>query len=602
MPARDLRNEPLGDLPADGTVRLTGAQILLYTLRLHAVDTVFGIPGEAVMPLYQRIASAPGLHHVLVRHEQGAGHAASGYAQATGRIGVCLGTSGPGSTNLVTPLLDAHMDSVPILAIAGQVVSHLIGTDAFQEADICAITAPITKYNAQVTKTSDIFETVDKALRIAVSGRPGPALVAITKDALDDSIEVPMPLEVPTTGPADPPTPDPARIDQAVQALLNAERPVLYVGGGVIKSGGSPALLRLAELTGAPVVTTLMARGAFPDGNRRHLGMPGRHGSVTAVGAMQKADLLVALGARFDNRVTGEIDSFAPHATVVHVDIDPAEISRKRRADVPILADCAQALSLLADAVQRALDQGRSTNYRSWWDTLEEWRRRYPPGYAVSPDALAPQYVIERLGTLTAGPRSVYTAGVGQHQMWAAQFIRFERPRTWINSGGAGTMGYAIPAALGVQAALPEAIVWAIDGDGSFQMTNQELATCVLNHLPIKVAVINNASLGMVRQAQNMTHGEEHANIDLDSDSAPISPDITRLAEAYGCRAFRCDRAQDVDATIEAAMTIEDVPVVVDFVVAQEAMVWPMVPSGVSNDDILEARDRRPDFGQDGTP
>ncbi len=578
------------------TDQVTGAQALIRSLEAAGVDTVFGIPGGAILPAYDPLLDSAQVRHVLVRHEQGAGHAAEGYAQATGRVGVCMATSGPGATNLVTPIADAYMDSVPIVAITGQVPSGAIGTDAFQEADICGITMPITKHNFLVTNPDDIPRTLAEAFHIAATGRPGPVLVDIAKDALQASTTFSWPRELDLPGYRPTVRPHAKQVREAARLMVEARRPVLYVGGGVLKARAAAELRVLAELTGIPLVTTLMARGAFPDSHRQHLGMPGMHGSVAAVTALQKADLIISLGARFDDRVTGKLSTFAPEAKIVHADIDPAEIGKNRAADVPIVGDCREVVADLVVAVQAEHDAGRHGDYAAWWQTLDQWRGTYPLGYDVPPDgSLAPQYVIERLGRI-AGPEAIYAAGVGQHQMWASQFISYEHPYTWLNSGGLGTMGYAVPAAMGAKVGRPDALVWAIDGDGCFQMTNQELVTCAINNIPIKVAVINNGSLGMVRQWQTLFYNERYSNTDLDTHRLP---DFVKLAEAYGCAGLRCDSADAVDATIEKAMAIDDLPVVVDFVVHPDAMVWPMVPAGTSNDEIMAARGVRPDFGED---
>ncbi|WP_381560730.1 biosynthetic-type acetolactate synthase large subunit [Streptomyces eurythermus] len=576
--------------------QMSGAAVALSILQRAGVRLLFGIPGGANLPLYQTLKEFPGMRHILTRHEQGAGHAASGLAQATGTLGVCLATSGPGATNLVTALMDAHMDSVPVLAITGQVDSSLLGTAAFQEADICSIVAPVTKYAVEVTRTTDVADAIGEAIRCALSGRPGPALVSITKDALAGTGQF-----VPATWgdpiPAEPSQPSAKLIERASALLLAAERPILYVGGGVIKAGAAAPLRELAETLDLPVVTTLMARGAFPDVHRLHLGMPGMHGTVAAVAALQAADLVIAAGARFDDRVTGKLESFAPHASVIHIDIDPGELNRKRHADVALHADCQAALTALTRQVRRSLPAHTTCRkLEDWWEQLESWRQRYPLGYQNQGDELMPQHVIERLGVLTAGPNTVYTTGVGQHQMWASQFIRHNHPRAFVTSGGAGTMGYALPAALGVQAALPDAEVWAVDGDGSFGMTCQELATCLQADLPVKVAVLNNASLGMVRQWQDLFYGHDIVETDLDSSATPTSPDISALARAYGCAVHRCDRPEDVDRVVLAASAVRDRPAVIEFVVSKSAMVWPMVPPGVSNDEIEIASGLRPHF------
>jgi len=552
---------------------------------------VFGIPGGAILPAYDPLFDSR-LRHILVRHEQGAGHAAEGYAAATGRVGVCMATSGPGATNLVTPLADAYMDSVPIVAITGQVPSAAIGTDAFQEADIRGITIPVTKHNFLVTDPAEIPRRVAEAFHIAATGRPGPVLVDIAKDALQAMTTYVWPQKLDLPGYRPVTRPHGKQVREAARMIMEARRPVLYVGGGIIRANASAELKVLAELTGMPVVTTLMARGAFPDSHPLHLGMPGMHGSVAAVGALQKSDLIVALGARFDDRVTGKLSTFAPEAKIVHADIDPAEISKNRTADVPIVGDCREVVADLVVALQAELDAGRAVDYAAWWRQLDAMRSTYPLGYDTEPEGgdVAPQYVIERLGALV-GPDAVYCAGVGQHQMWAAQFIRYEKPRSWINSGGLGTMGFAVPAAMGAKVGRPDATVWAVDGDGCFQMTNQELATCALNDIPIKVAVINNGTLGMVRQWQTLFYGSRYSNTDLHSRRIP---DFVKLADAYGCVGLRCESTGDVDATIEKAMAVDDRPVVVDFTVHQDAMVWPMVAAGTSNDDILVARGMAP--------
>ncbi len=586
--------------PATAPVRVTGAQALVLALEQVGVDVVFGIPGGAVLPAYDPLLDSEQIRHILVRHEQGAGHAATGYAQATGRTGVCMATSGPGATNLVTPLSDAYMDSVPVVAITGQVSTNLIGTDGFQEADISGITYPITKHNFLVTKPEDIARTIGEAFHLASTGRPGPVLVDIAKDAMQATTEFtwPVPFDLPGYHPVT--RPHSRQVREAARMIADAKRPVLYVGGGVIKADASAELLELAELTGAPVVTTLMARGAFPDSHPLHLGMPGMHGTVAAVGALQRSDLLIALGARFDDRVTGKLDSFAPDALIVHADIDPAEISKNRRADVPIVGDCKEVITELIAAVGTDHQHGRKGDYADWWAQLRQWRDKYPLGYVEFDDgSLAPQYVIERIGKI-AGPEAIYLAGVGQHQMWAAQFIGYENPRTWINSGGAGTMGFAVPAAMGAKVGRPESTVWAIDGDGCFQMTNQELATCAIEGIPVKIAIINNGNLGMVRQWQTLFYNQRYSNTNLGDKKTELEgtriPDFVKLAEAYGCIGLRCEKKEDVDAVIEQAMAINDQPVVIDFIVHKDAMVWPMVAAGTSNDDIKFARDMAPDW------
>ena len=566
---------------------LTGAASLIKSLEHAGVETVFGIPGGAILPAYDPLMDSEQVRHILVRHEQGAGHAAEGYAQTSGKVGVCMATSGPGATNLVTAIADAYMDSVPIVAITGQVPSAAIGTDAFQEADISGITMPIVKHNYLVTDPAEIPRVIAEAFHLAGTGRPGPVLVDISKDALAAQTTFEWPDEIDLPGYRPTTTPHGKQIKEAAKLIAKAKRPVLYVGGGIVRSGASAELLELAQMTGIPVVTTLMARGAFPDSHPQNLGMPGMHGTVPAVGALQKSDLLIALGTRFDDRVTGKLDSFAPDAKVIHADIDPAEIGKNRHADVPIVGDAKETIAALLAALRNRKDD---IDIADWWDTLNGWQQRFPLGYEAHPDALEPQYVIERLGQI-AGPDAIYVAGVGQHQMWASQFIGYEKPGHWLNSGGLGTMGYAVPAAMGAKVGAPDKVVWAIDGDGCFQMTNQELATCAINNIPIKVALINNSSLGMVRQWQTLFYNERYSNTDLHSHRFP---DFVKLAEAYGCYGLRAESRDQVDVVIEKAMALNDAPVVIDFQVHRDAMVWPMVPAGTSNDLITTARDLAP--------
>jgi len=566
---------------------MTGAASLIKSLEHAGVDTVFGIPGGAILPAYDPLMDSEQVRHILVRHEQAAGHAAEGYAQTSGKVGVCMATSGPGATNLVTPIADAYMDSVPIVAITGQVPSAAIGTDAFQEADISGITMPIVKHNYLVTDPAEIPRVIAEAFHLAGTGRPGPVLVDISKDALAAQTTFEWPTQIDLPGYRPTTSPHNKQIKEAAKLIARSQRPVLYVGGGIVRSGASAELLELAEMTGIPVVTTLMARGAFPDTHQQNLGMPGMHGTVPAVGALQKADLLIALGTRFDDRVTGKLDSFAPDAKVIHADIDPAEIGKNRHADIPIVGDAKQTITALIDALRHRKDEVSITE---WWQLLDGWRERFPLGYEEHPDALEPQYVLQRLGQI-AGPDAIYVAGVGQHQMWAAQFIDYEKPGHWLNSGGLGTMGYAVPAAMGAKVGAPDKVVWAVDGDGCFQMTNQELATCAINNIPIKVALINNSSLGMVRQWQTLFYNQRYSNTDLQSHQFP---DFVKLAEAYGCYGLRADSRDQVDVVIEKAMALNDAPVVVDFQVHRDAMVWPMVPAGTSNDLITTARDLAP--------
>jgi acetolactate synthase-1/2/3 large subunit len=574
---------------------LTGAQAIIRSLELLGIDTVFGLPGGAILPTYDPLMDSKKIRHILVRHEQGAGHAAEGYAAASGKLGVCIATSGPGATNLVTAIADAQMDSVPLLAITGQVNSYAIGTDAFQEADIVGITMPITKHSFLVTKAADIPAVMYAAYQIATTGRPGPVLVDVAKDAQNAKFEFSWPPEQDLT-PGYKPVNDPhgKQIQAAAEMILQSKKPILYVGGGVIRAGANKELLELANLIKAPVTTTLMARGAFPDSHHQHLGMPGMHGTVPAVTGLQKADLLITLGARFDDRVTGDVKTFAKGAKVIHVDIDPAEIGKIRHADVPIVGDAKVVISLLTEELRKQL-KGSGYDISEWWKYLDGLKERYPLGYNDLDDGkIAPQFVIERIGQIS-GPEAIFAAGVGQHQMWSAQFIKYENPNTWLNSGGAGTMGYAVPAAMGAKVAMPEKLVWAIDGDGCFQMTNQELATCTINQIPIKVAIINNSSLGMVRQWQTLFYNSRYSNTDLHTGTDSVMvPDFVKLAEAYGCLAIRVEKEEDVDKAIKLAIETNDRPVVIDFIVGKDAMVWPMVPAGVSNDAVQYARDAAP--------
>jgi acetolactate synthase-1/2/3 large subunit len=575
----------------DMSKKMSGAKSLVQSLESAGVDVMFGIPGGAILPAYDPIFDSS-IRHILVRHEQGAGHAATGYAQVTGRVGVCIATSGPGATNLVTPLADAAMDSVPLVAITGQVPSAAIGTDAFQEADIRGITMPFTKHNYLITDPQDIPRAIAEAFYIASSGRPGPVLVDIAKDALQKETDFVWPKDLSLPGYHPQIEPENQAIKDAAALIAQSSKPVFYVGGGVIKANASKELMQLAELVGAPVVTTLMALGSFPDSHPQHFGMPGMHGTVGAVTALQKADLLITLGARFDDRVTGKLSTFAVNAKVIHADIDPAEIGKNRYADVPVVGDLKHTIAALIPALKTEFAKGRA-DLAPWLAAMNKLRATYPLGYDTPKDgSLSPQYVIERLSAIT-GPEAIYVAGVGQHQMWAAQFVKYENPRTWLNSGGLGTMGYAVPAAMGAKVGAPDTTVWAIDGDGCFQMTNQELVTCALNNIPIKVAIINNESLGMVRQWQTLFYEGRYSNTNLESKRIP---DFVKLADAMGCVGLTCDRPEDVDAIIKKANSINDQPVVVDFRVFRDAMVWPMVAAGTSNDDIKIAREMAPDW------
>ena len=576
--------------------RMTGAQAIVRSLEELGADVVFGLPGGAVLPLYDPIYSSTKMRHVLVRHEQGAGHAATGYAQVSGKVGVCIATSGPGATNLVTPIADANLDSVPMVAITGQVGHTLLGTDAFQEADIRGITLPVTKHNFMVTDPNDIPAALAEAFYVASTGRPGAVLVDVPKDIQNAEMDFVWPPKINLPGYRPVTTPHARQIEEAVRLISQAKQPVFYIGGGVIKANAHKELKEFAEYTGIPVVTTLMALGSFPDSHELHMGMPGMHGTVPAVAAMQRSDLLITIGARFDDRVTGDVASFAPDAKVIHADIDPAEIGKIRAVDVPIVGDAREVLSGLLSVYQNSGLAAPSLS--NWRDYLNDLKQRFPRGWEDQSDgSLSPQFVIQALSQ-EAGPDAIYCAGVGQHQMWAAQFVDYEKPRTWLNSGGLGTMGYAIPAAMGAKAGRPDAEVWAIDGDGCFQMTNQELVTCAMEGFPIKVALINNGNLGMVRQWQALFYGERYSNTRL-REQGNYMPDFVKLSESMGCVAIRVTKEEEVLPAIRKAREINDRPVVIDFIVGEDAQVWPMVSAGSSNSDIQYALGLRPLFDED---
>ncbi|HMR12612.1 MAG TPA: acetolactate synthase large subunit [Arachnia sp.] len=570
---------------------MTGAQALVASLERMGVDVAFGIPGGAILPAYDPLYDSK-IRHILVRHEQGAGHAAEGYAMSSGRVGVCIATSGPGATNLVTPIANAYMDSTPLVAITGQVNSTAIGTDAFQEADIRGITMPITKHSFLIKQVEGIPLAIKEAFHIAGTGRPGPVLVDIAKDALVAKAPFVWPEELDLPGYRPTVKPHTRQIRAAAKLISESQRPVLYVGGGVTLARAHEELAEFVAKTHIPVVTTLMARGAFPDSHELNMGMPGMHGTVAAVGALQKSDLLIALGTRFDDRVTGRLDSFAQGAKVIHADIDPAEIGKNKAVDIPIVGDVRETLRQLNEAIEAH----PKPDADAWRRQLAGMKARYQPRWEEAPDGrLSPQEVIKRIGELSP-PDTIYAAGVGQHQMWAAHFLPHEKPARWINSGGAGTMGFCVPAAMGAKVANPDSTVWGIDGDGCFQMTNQELVTCALNGIPIKIAVINNNALGMVRQWQSLFYEGRYSNTDLNTESLPNFP---LLAEAMGCVGLRATNEEEMDEAIAKALEINDRPVVVEFVVHKDAMVWPMVPAGTSNDEIRVARDMAPDWEEE---
>ena len=569
--------------------QLTGASALIRALEHEGVDVIFGVPGGAILPAYDPILSSS-IRHILARHEQGAGHMASGYAHATGKVGVMMATSGPGATNLITPLQDAQMDSIPVVAITGQVPTTSIGNDAFQEAHTWGISMPSTKHNYLVTDANDIPDIIREAFHLAATGRPGPVLVDVPKDVLNATMSWHSAGKIDLPGYRPSVKGHPKQVRSAVDFVLESTRPVLYAGGGIMRAAASEALTAFAELANLPTVTTLMARGVIPDSHELALGMPGMHGNYTAITAMQKADLLIAVGARFDDRVTGNPDDFAPDAKVIHVDVDPAEIGKVRNPEVPIVGDAGVVLGQLIAEMQRRLDGGATPDRSEWLATLRDWQERFPLHYDQDPEGpIQQQYVIEELHRLTGGD-AIVVAGVGQHQMWASQFWGFERPHTWINSGGLGTMGYALPAAIGAKVAAPDDLVFAIDGDGCFQMTLQELITASVEGIPIKIAVMNNGSLGMVKQWQRLFYGERYSAVDLTSHT----PDYVALAEAMGCVGMRAERPSEVGPTLEKALAVDDKPVVIEFTCDPEAMVFPMIPAGASNDNVILHEDDLP--------
>jgi len=575
---------------------MTGAEGIVKSLEALGVEVVFGIPGGMILPTYDPLFDSS-IRHILVRHEQCAGHAAVGFAASTGRVGVCIATSGPGATNLMTALADANMDSVPVVAITGQVPSGSIGTDAFQESDVVGATMPLTKHSFLVKESEDIPDTIAAAFHLAKTGRPGPVLVDITKSAQVAEFDYHEPRRPPLPGYRPTIKPHIGQLREAAEVLSRATRPVVLAGGGIIRAGAGPELEALIATTGLPVVSTLMGIGVLPDRHPNYLGMGGMHGSVPAVVALQRADLILAVGCRFDDRLTGRLDTFAPEATVIHADIDPAEVGKLVKAQVPLVGD---AKAVLAGLKQRAEAWEKPLDLGDWWRLLEDLRQRYPKGYDQPSDGmLAPQKVVERIAALSPDD-SIFATGVGQHQMWAAQFLEHKAPRTFLNSGGLGTMGYGVPAAMGAQVANPDRTVWAIDGDGCFQMTGAELSTCSVESIPIKVALMNNSSLGMVRQWQTLFYGSRYSNTDLHTGpDTRMIPDFVKLADAMGAVALRCDRDDQIDTVIEQALAVTDRPVLVDFHISRDAMVWPMVAAGASNDDIQYARGIAPEFDRE---
>ncbi len=578
-------------------MRLTGAQALIKSLESEGVEVMFGLPGGAILPVYDPIIDSS-IRHILVRHEQGAGHMAEGYAHATGRPGVAMVTSGPAATNIVTPLCDAYLDSIPMVVVTGQVPYSAIGTDAFQECDTTGITMSVTKHNWLVTDAQDIPRIVKEAFHVATTGRPGPVLIDIPKDVSNASMDWYWPDSVDLPGYKPTLRGHPRMIREAARLIVESSRPVIYAGGGILKARAAEALCELAELTDIHVVTTLMARGAFPDDHPLCLGMPGMHGNYTAVTALQQADLLITLGARFDDRVTGRVDGFAPEAKVIHVDIDPAELGKVRRPDVPIVGDCRLVIEELVVAVRDLVAASADTPDRTpWRTTIDGWREKYPYAYepAIEGEQLKPQMVIEHLRDSTPDD-TIVVSGVGQHQMWTSQYWRFNHPYTWVNSGGLGTMGFAVPAAIGAKVGRPDRMVWAVDGDGCFQMTAQELTTASSERIPVKIAILNNAYLGMVRQWQEMFYEERYSEVYL----SPDLPDYVRWAEAMGCVGLRAESPEEVQPAIDKANDIDDRPVVIDFRTDAREKVYPMVPSGLTNSEIVVPPFQEGRHGQGG--
>jgi acetolactate synthase-1/2/3 large subunit len=565
-------------------MKLTGAQALIKSLEMEGVEVMFGLPGGAILPVYDPIIDSS-IRHILVRHEQGAGHMAEGYAHVTGRPGVAMVTSGPAATNIVTPLCDAYMDSIPIVVITGQVAYSAIGSDAFQECDTTGITMPVTKHNWLISDPQDIPQIVREAFHVATTGRPGPVLIDIPKDISNQTMDWYWPESVDLPGYKPNIQGDPEMIRQAARLIGESRRPVIYAGGGILKAHAAETLRALAEMTGIPVVTTLMARGAFPDSHELCLGMPGMHGNYTAVTAMQKADLLIALGSRFDDRVTGKVSAFAPDAKIIHVDVDPAELGKVRRPDVPIVGDCRAVIEEMVTAIQDMGGADAQPDRSEWLAQVRAWQRDFPLHYEQSFDegsALKPQYVLEQLRDSTPDD-TIVVSGVGQHQMWTSQHWKFDHPYTWVNSGGLGTMGFAVPAAIGAKVGRPDRMVWAVDGDGCFQMTAQELVTASSERIPVKIAILNNAYLGMVRQWQELFYEERYSEVYL----SPDLPDYKMWAEAMGCVGLRVEHPEEVQPAIDKANEIDDRPVVIDFRTDSTEKVYPMVPAGGPNDAII---------------
>ncbi|UCB57106.1 MAG: biosynthetic-type acetolactate synthase large subunit [Candidatus Omnitrophota bacterium] len=545
-------------------MKLSGAKILIESLKKEGVEVIFGYPGGSVLPIFDVLYDNP-IKFILTRHEQGAAHAADGYARATGKAGVCLATSGPGATNLVTGIATAYMDSIPVVAITGQVKTHLIGNDAFQEADVTGVTRPITKHNFLVKDVRELAQTIKNAFHLAQSGRPGPVLIDLPVDVTMAETEFHHPKEPDLRGYRPTISGHPGQIKKAARLILQSKRPIIYAGGGVIISGASQELKKLADKASIPVTTTLLGLGCFPQTHKLSLGMLGMHGTAYANHAIMESDLIIAVGARFDDRVTGRLDAFAPEAKIIHIDIDPSAISKNVEVDIPIVGDARNILSQLNKIV-------KPVQTKKWLERIDGWKKKSPLSYKKD-DKLRPQYVVEQIYELTKGEAIICTE-VGQNQMWAAQFYQYTKERTYISSGGLGTMGYGFPAAIGAQVGKPDSIVFDIAGDGSFQMNIQELATAVANKLPVKVAILNNCYLGMVRQWQELFYKKRY------SFTCLANPDFVKVAQAYGARGIRVEKKKDVTPALKQALSVKDAPVVLDFIVEKEENVFPMVPAG----------------------
>ncbi|MDB5429500.1 MAG: acetolactate synthase [Caulobacter sp.] len=571
--------------PAETTGRsMTGAEIVVRALVDQGVTTLFGYPGGAVLPIYDALFHEPRLQHILVRHEQGATHAAEGYARSSGKPGVVLVTSGPGATNAITGIVDALMDSIPLVVITGQVPTHLIGTDAFQEADTVGITRACTKHNYLVKNAADLPRIIHEAFKIATTGRPGPVLIDIPKDVQFSKADYYGPDEVTFSHAYAPRTKgDPAKVAEAAAMIARAKRPIFYTGGGVINAGPRAAeLLReFAAMTGAPVTSTLMGLGAFPAADPAWLGMLGMHGMYEANHAMHDCDVMICIGARFDDRVTGRLDAFSPGSKKIHIDIDASSINKNVRVDLPIVGDAGSVLEDLIAAWKSAGHQPNKAALDDWWRQIDHWRAKQCLRYRGSDTVIKPQHAIERLYALTKDRDTYITTEVGQHQMWAAQFYRFQEPNRWMTSGGLGTMGYGLPAAVGVQLAHPGSLVIDIAGEASIQMCMQEISTAVQFRLPVKIFILNNEWMGMVRQWQELLHGERYSQSYSES-----LPDFVKLAEAYGATGFRVDDPADLDATIQAMIDAPG-PVIVDCRVEKNENCLPMIPSGKAHNEMI---------------